>query len=139
MYFSSLNIYSRQGPAWAEVFTFAASQTTVLVNRRYEIARCGVCHNFYCIGRADFEAVAAVCALRRQTVLLNHHGVTDTYRCLFGRGYLLYCSGRTHLRAACALGSAVAVVETHPGLHECIQLLRRDQHAVGAFGHTELA
>ena len=72
------------------------------------------------------------------TISLHPHCMTD----LYGR-FLLLCDahdgpGRTHLRAAGAFRTAISTLVGRFGLHKCLEVGRRAEHAVGTLRHAQL-
>ena len=58
--------------------------------------------------------------------------------CLVGALYGLYGSGRAHLGASRALGSAETALVAHLRLHEALEAGGGAEHLVRTFGHTQL-
>jgi hypothetical protein len=73
------------------------------------------------------------------TVLANPYGMAHLSRRLVFAGDGLDGTGRTDLRAACALGAAVATLIGELGLHEAVEAGGGTQHAIRTSRHAELA
>ena len=132
----SFYVYSAERSGRAKVFAFAAAYTALVVNSRHEDCSsvcCCVFHHLNGILGAMFGACTTMVAVgNRDAVLLDPYCVTDMNERLIFLSDCLNSSGRTNLRTMCALGSAVAALEGHLGLHEPERIRRRAQHIIRA-------
>ena len=148
----AFHVYGRERTRWAEVLARSASDAHLLVdNGNHQACFLLVLVLFLlCLGierhhgdgahRAVARAVAAGLSVGDgHTVLSYPHGVTDVYGCLLGACGELDGTRRTHLRAACALRTAVAALVRHFGLHEGVELCGWPQHVVRTLGDAQLA
>ena len=142
MHFVAFHIDGREGTGGTEVLAGTAADAALLVDG-------GHVGRFVVIGIAGHHldgscgtvalAVAAVYTVgEHQTVLLNPYGVANLRRCLVFEADGLDGSSRADLRAAVALGTAVAQLITHGGHHQMQQVGRRAQHLIRALRHAEL-
>ena len=99
-----------------------------------------VFHHLDGAGGAVAGAVAAAHAVgEHHAVVLDPYGMADMDGGLLLLGDGLDGTGRADLAATGALGTAVADLIRHGGLHEMHQVGRGTQHVVGTGRHTELA
>jgi len=118
----SFHVNGAEGSGRADILTFAASDTALLVNSGHlhcPSVRRGMLYHLDGIRRAMLGARAAMVAVgNRDTVLLKPYGVTD-----MNEGFIFLFDSldgacRACLRAMRTFGTAVAALERHLRLHE---------------------
>ena len=123
----------------AEVLAGAAADAALLVHHRTAIAGFLVFHQADGAGGAVAGAVAALHAFLHHAESGIHAGRAHMVLRLLLLGDSLDGPGRAEFRAAGAFRAAVAALVGHLGLHQVLEVRRRTEHVVRAFGHAQLA
>ena len=130
----AFDVDSAERPCGTEIFALAATDTAFVVDGRYMyltpiLGRVinqpnSTCRTMPRTSRTDITLA------HRNTIGLDPNGVTDMNSCLLFFGHRFDGTGRAHLRAMRALGSAVTPFEREHRLHQVHRVGRRTQHMV---------
>lgn len=139
----AFDVNGAEGAGRAKGLAFSASDATLGVDRRNLgrgiVAGDGMNHR-YCSGGTISRAGSATYAVGKDdAIVFEPHGVAPLYGGFLRRGDGADGSGRTHLRTARAFRATITALVGALGLHQPRGVGRGTKHAVGAYGHTQLA
>ena len=127
----------------AKMLALAATYASFLIHCGHQhrsSVSCPMLHHLYGVSRAVPRTCSAAVAVRhRYAVLLYPHGVTDVDGCLLLACDRMYSIRGAHLRATCALRTAITALERQLGLHQPQRVARGTQHVVRAGTDAQLA
>ena len=126
MLFDALDEDCAEGTSRTHIFACSAAQTTLGVdhgNAGRILAAILLSYHLYCSVGAVTLAVTAINIVRYDdTVLFYPYSVTNLNRRLFSNGNRLNSASRANLLTLVTLGTAVAILVRHRGLHKHLQI-----------------
>ena len=136
MNFVSLNIYCAEWSRRTQILTSTAANADFGIYNRY-LQRCLVIlvrrNHHYCSRRTMACAVSTLNIVgKRNTVLLNPHGMANLDRRLLNLVDQFDGSCRTYLGATCTLRTAMTTLIRHDGQHQVHQVATGTEYLIGA-------